>query len=304
MDEYKLLEADYKVSILVSSKALVGENKVGIGSVVMPGAIIQTNVMIRIDTFILAGAGVLGMNKVPEKSKLIMGIYMWRNSEMKYLMVVAHPDDEVLGAGATVRKLVDEGNEIAVAIMVGQAGARVNLSITLADDEKKALEIMGVQKVYTADFPNIKMNTIPHLELVQFIEKAIEDFGAKAIITHHPADTNIDHVETSRAVQAAFRLFQRRKNLPALNLLLYMEVLSSTEWALDTSANRFMPNYFVEVGKEGIENKIKALKCYKGVMRSYPHPRSDEAIRGLAAYRGAQAGCNYAEAFECAYLRK
>ena len=223
---------------------------------------------------------------------------------MKYLIVVAHPDDEILGVGATIRKLIDEGNEVAIAIMVGKAGARANLSDTLDEDERQALELVGVNKVYTADFPNIKMNTIPHLELVQFIEKALEDFGATAIITHHPSDTNNDHVQTSYAAQAASRLFQRRDNVRPLELMLYMEVPSSTEWSLDTSANRFSPNYFVEVGEEGIDIKLKALRCYKGVMRKYPHPRSDEAIKGLAAYRGVQAGCNYAEAFECVYLRR
>ena len=82
-----------------------------------------------------------------------------------------------------------------------------------------------------------------------------------------------------------------------------MEVLSSTEWSFDTSSNRFMPNYYVEVGKDGIDTKIKALSEYKGVMRPYPHPRSKEAIEGLAAYRGAQAGCNYAETFESVFIR-
>lgn len=222
---------------------------------------------------------------------------------MKYLVVVAHPDDETLGAGATIQKLVNEGNEVAVCIMANHAAARVNISDTLADDTSNALKNIGVEKTYNADFPNIKMNTVPHLDLVQFIEHAIEDFGATAIITHHPSDTNNDHVQTSYAVQAACRLFQRRENMAPLELLLYMEVLSSTEWALDTTANRFTPNYFVEVGEAGVDIKLTALKCYKGVMRPYPHPRSDEAIKGLAAYRGAQAGCTYAEAFECAYLR-
>lgn len=222
---------------------------------------------------------------------------------MKYLVVVAHPDDEVLGAGATIYKLIKEGNDVAIATMANHAAARANISDTLVEDQKKAMQILGVKKVYAADFPNIKMNTVPHLELVQFIEGCIEDFGAEALITHHPSDTNIDHIETSRAVQAAARLFQRRDNMPALKELLYMEVPSSTEWSFDTSANRFLPNYFVEIGKDGVEVKIKALSAYKGVMRPYPHPRSNEAMEGLAAYRGAQAGCNYAEAFECAYKR-
>ena len=222
---------------------------------------------------------------------------------MNYLIVVAHPDDEVLGAGATIHKLIKEGNEVAICVMANHAAARANISDTLAEDEKRAFEIMGVEKVYQADFPNIKMNTVPHLDLVQFIESAIDDFKADAIITHHPSDTNNDHMMTSYAAQAASRLFQRREGVPALKLFLYMEVLSSTEWSLDSTANRFTPNYFVEIGKEGVALKIKALEAYKGVMRPYPHPRSNKAIEGLAAYRGAQAGCNYAEAFECVFRR-
>lgn len=222
---------------------------------------------------------------------------------MNYLVVVAHPDDEILGAGATIHKLIEEGNNVAVAIMVSQAAARKDLSSTLSSDEEEALSLVGVKKTYHANFPNIKMNTVPHLELVQFIESCISDWNAEAIITHHPSDTNNDHVQTSYAVQAACRLFQRRDNIPTLKELLYMEVPSSTEWSFDTSANRFSPNYFVEIGKEGVEVKIKALSMYKGVMRPYPHPRSNEALEGLAAYRGVQAGCNYAEAFECAFKR-
>lgn len=223
---------------------------------------------------------------------------------MNYLIVVAHPDDEVLGCGATINKLIAQGNNVAVVTMANHAAARANISDSLVTDQKEAFNIMGITKSYAADFPNIKMNTIPHLDLVQFIENCIEDFGAEAIITHHPSDTNNDHVVTSYAVQAACRLFQRKPNIPALKELLYMEVPSSTEWSFDSSSNRFTPNYFVEIGKEGVGLKLKALKAYKGVMRPFPHPRSDEAIKGLAAYRGVQAGCNYAEAFECAFKRR
>lgn len=219
----------------------------------------------------------------------------------KTLVVVAHPDDEVLGAGATIWKLTQAGHDVAVAIMSGHAAARANISATLAEDEGRAMEIMSVSKVYHADFPNIKMNTVPHLDLVKFIEGCIEDWGADAIITHHPSDVNIDHQETSHAVNAACRLFQRKEGVPRLRELLYMEVPSSTEWSLDSSENRFQPNTFVEIGEEGLAKKIEALSAYRGVMRPYPHPRSEDALKGLAAYRGAQAGISYAEAFETVY---
>ena len=81
------------------------------------------------------------------------------------------------------------------------------------------------------------------------------------------------------------------------------EVRSFTEWALISAFNRFQPNTFVEVGKDGVEAKVKALSMYRGVMRPYPHPRSADAIEGFAAYRGCQSGCNYADAFEVVLRR-
>ena len=222
---------------------------------------------------------------------------------MNYLVVVAHPDDEALGCGATIRKLVNQGHKVAVVTMCNSAAARSGLSDTLTADQTEAFKIMGVSKSYAADFPNIKMNTVPHLDLVQFIEKCIEDFGTEAVITHHPSDVNDDHAVTSHAVQAAVRIAQRKEGLPSLKLVLFMEIMSSTEWSLDKD-NRFNPNYFVEIGKEGLDLKLKALYAYKGILRPYPHPRSDEAISGLAAFRGGQAGCKYAEAFECVFNRQ
>lgn len=222
---------------------------------------------------------------------------------MNTLFVVAHPDDEVLGAGATIHKLIQEGHNVAVCTLVNRAAARANLSDTLLADQAKAFEIMGVKKSFAGDFPNIQMNTVPHVRLVQFIESAIEEFRPESIYTHHPSDTNNDHVMTSYAAQAASRLFQRKPGLPLLRQFIYMEVPSSTEWSFASPVNRFSPNMYVEIGKEGLDVKLRALAAYVGVMRPYPHPRSEEAIIGLAAYRGVQAGINYAEAFESVFFR-
>ena len=82
-----------------------------------------------------------------------------------------------------------------------------------------------------------------------------------------------------------------------------MEVLSSTDWSVNSAMNRFSPNTYVEIGQEGVDIKIKALAKYRGVMRPYPHPRSEESLTGLAAIRGSESGCLYAEAFECVLRR-
>lgn len=219
---------------------------------------------------------------------------------MNYLFVLAHPDDEC-DVGGTIHRLKKEGHKMAVAIMVSQAAARRNLSSTLESDEEQSMRILGVDNVYHADFPNIKMNIVPHIELIQFIEKCIEDWEANAIVTHHPTDVNNDHVQTSYAAQAASRLFLRKENIPPLRLLLYMESTGATEWSLDSSSSRFTPNYYVEIGKEGLEIKKKAMKAYGSVVRPFPHPSSTKNCEGLATYRGCQSGCEYAEAFECVF---
>lgn len=222
-----------------------------------------------------------------------------------YLVVVAHPDDEVLGAGGTMYRLSQQGNRVNICILSGDVLARAQRPADdeLAADIYSSSDMLGVSQVIAGTFPNIEFNTVPHLHLVQFIEAAIIETKADVVITHYAADTNHDHLQTSLACQAAIRLFQRRPELPPIHELWYMEVPSATDWGVNSSMNVFRPNTFVEIGEEGVERKIQALLQYRGVMRDYPHPRSNEALRGLAAYRGSQSGCSYAEAFECAFRR-
>lgn len=219
---------------------------------------------------------------------------------MKYLLVVAHPDDEVLGAGASMFRWSREGHQIDVAIMCTEAKARAFRpeDKELDEDLNASSDFLGIHRKFEATFPNIEMNTVPHLKLVQFIESAIRESEPDIIITHHPADTNNDHLQTSMACQEAVRLFQRRPEVKRVRELWYMEVPSCTEWKINSAMVTFNPNCYVEVGKEGVDAKVKALSMYRGVMRPYPHPRSAEFIEGLAAYRGGQWGLMYAEAFE------
>ena len=223
----------------------------------------------------------------------------------RYLIVVAHPDDEVLGAGGTIYKLSHTGDKFDLAIMCSNVEARGNKpkENELEKNIAKSKKLLGIDNIYQENFPNIKMNTISHLNLVQFIESVIINSKPDIIITHHPSDVNNDHYQTSIACQAAIRLFQRRNNIKPITELWYMEVPSATDWDINSSTQKFTPNVFVEIEKNGIKQKIKALQAYKGVIRKYPHPRSIENLSGLATYRGAQSGVMYAEAFESVFRR-
>ncbi|MBU1145354.1 MAG: PIG-L family deacetylase [Firmicutes bacterium] len=224
---------------------------------------------------------------------------------MKYLLVVAHPDDEVLGAGGTIYKLTSAGHEVDLCVLSGNAAAR-NYRPSIDDlkyDMGESSKVLGIKEIIEGQFPNIEFNNVPHLMLVQFIEKAIMKFEPDIIITHHPADLNNDHLHTSIACQAAIRLFQRKPSIKPVNELLFMEIISSTEWNVNSGINSFEPNTFFEIGTEGLDKKIQALQKYRGVMRDFPHPRSKEVITGLSAYRGGQSGLKYAEAFQVVFRR-
>lgn len=213
------------------------------------------------------------------------------------LVVVAHPDDETLGAGATMHRLARNGVGVHVCILSGDVSARAHRpeADELRSDTLKALRRLGVSTVAFGVFPNIQMNTVPHLQLVQFIESAITRVAPSAVFTHHPADVNDDHRQVASACQAAARLPQRQPGSARIREVIHMEVLSSTEWAY--GENLFQPTMFQEVQPEDITAKLEALAEYRDVMRPHPHPRSEESVRALAVVRGSQCGVPCAEAF-------
>lgn len=221
------------------------------------------------------------------------------------LVVVAHPDDEILGFGATGAKLAAIGEIVQPVILCGNVDARDSRpqDEELAGDIAAASRTAGFADPVLGAFPNIRMNSIPHIELVEFIEENIAKYQPYRVFTHHPADLNDDHHQVARSCLAAFRLFQRRSGITPPASLHFMEIQSATDWALDSSLSGFRANLYVEITTE-IDTKIEALKCYRDVMREYPHPRSEEAIRALAVYRGAQSGQRYSEAFETMFQRE
>ncbi len=223
---------------------------------------------------------------------------------MNILVVVAHPDDEVLGIGGTAPKLVKAGHNVRTCIMTGKAEARSNRPSDeqLLSDTNEVQRILGLPAPIVGSFENIHLNTYPHLELVRFIEAAIKEHQADTIFTHHPEDLNNDHYHTSIACQAAARYGQRRDDAPLLSSLYFLEILSSTDWSFSDGRSGFRPDCFSHIG-DTLDLKLSALKTYQGVMRDFPHPRSVEVVTGLAALRGGQAGLRYAEGFQTAFRR-
>lgn len=223
----------------------------------------------------------------------------------KILVVAAHPDDEVLGSGATVSKLVKEGIE-AYTLILGEGitsrdekrdiKKRFGEIKELKEQIQKANEIIGIKKVFIEKFPDNRFDTVSFLDIVKTIEKVKNKIKPDVIFTHYENDLNIDHQITYKAVLIATRPVVDE----TVKEIYSFEILSSTEWNYPLT---FSPNVYFDIS-ETIKIKQKAMSEYKSELRDYPHPRSLEGIKNNAKLWGVKVGLDYAEAFKCVRIIK
>lgn len=219
------------------------------------------------------------------------------------LVVVAHPDDELLGLGSTIHKLIRENNCKVRAVILGEGitsrsdtrdpqGWEHELAIHKANIHKAA-GCIGYESVGIYDFPDNRFDTVALLDLVKVVEKEKQAFKPEVIFTHHGGDTNIDHRRTFDAVITASRPLEGE----SVKTIIAFETPSSTEWQAFNYPNYFQPNLFFTVSKKDLDAKIKGMECYEFEKRKYPHPRSPEALEVQAKRWGVVVGAEYAEAF-------
>ncbi|HBS85002.1 MAG: hypothetical protein A2W91_07185 [Bacteroidetes bacterium GWF2_38_335] len=217
----------------------------------------------------------------------------------RILVVAAHPDDEVLGQGATMHKFIHEKNCLVRAIILGEG---ITSRSESRDTEKWKNELqlhkknvaaakkqIGYEKVILHDLPDNRFDSIPLLDIIKVVEKEIKDFQPEVVFTHFREDLNIDHQLTYKAVLTACR-----PGTSPVKSIVCFETPSATEWNAGAS---FLPNLYLEISEKNLRAKQKAMDCYELEKRDYPHPRSSKALRTLAEKRGIEAGLMLAEGF-------
>lgn len=218
----------------------------------------------------------------------------------RFLVVAAHPDDEVLGCGGTIARLAQEGRDLYIAIMGEGITSRYQqreqadqvLVEALRARSRRVAELLCARDLFLYDLPDNRFDTVPLLDVIKIIEKLVERLRPEVIYTHHGGDLNIDHTVIHRAVLTATRPMQTQ---PVREIYTF-EVPSSTEWAFQRFEPSFHANVFVDIS-DTLETKVKALSYYDSESRPFPHPRSAEALRAIAGRWGSVAGCKAAEAF-------
>jgi LmbE family N-acetylglucosaminyl deacetylase len=217
----------------------------------------------------------------------------------RVLIVAAHPDDEILGVGATAARHAAAGDQVRALIVAQGAASRGPKSkgtrgevAALRTAAKAAAKALGCQPPDFLGLPDNRLDSMDLLDVVKEIETVFAKLKPTIVYTHHASDLNIDHGIVCRAVLTAAR------PLPGstVKAIYAYETPSSSEWRVPQEP-AFDPNHFVEIGAF-LDRKMKALRCYKGEMRPFPHARSLEAVEALAQWRGATAGVKAAEAFQ------
>lgn len=226
------------------------------------------------------------------------------------MIVAAHPDDELLGLGASMHKLIKEEGVTTHVVILGEGitsrSDTRNVAAWKEELEKhhqnmySAAKIIGYHSVKSYNFSDNRFDSHALLDIVKVIEHEKENFQPDIIFTHHGGDLNIDHQLTFQAVMTATRPMQEE----CVKAVITFETSSATEWQASCDPRTFTPNLFMEVSEEDLQAKIDAMAAYQYETRSFPHPRSSEALRIMAQYRGYTVGKQLAEAFQIVRLIK
>jgi LmbE family N-acetylglucosaminyl deacetylase len=221
----------------------------------------------------------------------------------KIMIVAAHPDDEILGLGATMNRLITEYGVTTHVVILGEgltsrADSRnpekwKELLNTHKQNIEAAQKNIGYHSVSVYNFPDNRFDSVDLLDIIKTVEKEKRNFNPDIIFTHHGGDLNIDHQRTFEAVMTACRPMQDE----LVHTIITFETPSGTEWRASTDPRQFVPNLFISFDNKSLQAKIKAMESYEFEKREYPHPRSPKALEIRASFWGQTTGKQYAEAF-------
>lgn len=216
----------------------------------------------------------------------------------RVLVVCAHADDEAYGLAGVIARHAAAGDRVRLLFLADGVTARQPAydpsAMAREQEERRAMareaaRILGAQPPRFLDLPDNRLDTVPLLDIVKAVEAEIDAARPEIVYTNHAGDLNVDHRVAHQAVLTACRPLQGS----TVRAIHAFETLSSSEWS--PAVQPFTPTRFVDIGGHTAA-KLAAIRAYDREMRSFPHPRSVEAVEALWRLRGAAAGLAAAEA--------
>lgn len=214
----------------------------------------------------------------------------------RVIVISAHPDDEIIGAGGALLKHIVNGDEvywlITTNVFEDQGFSKERVESRQVEIEKVA-EMLGITKTFKLTFPTMSLSSSSLLKMVPQISEIFQEVQPETIYCLNRSDAHSDHRVTFDAVMACTKSFR----YPFVKKVLMYECISETEFAPMLPEKVFMPNYFVDIS-DFFERKLEIMQVYESEIGEHPFPRSLRNMEALATFRGASVGVEYAEAFQ------
>jgi LmbE family N-acetylglucosaminyl deacetylase len=211
------------------------------------------------------------------------------------LIVAPHADDETLGCGGTILKLIDQGYKVDWLLVTGMS---INAGFTDAQIKIRDREITLVSQKYGFDgvhqlgLPPAQLETLAKGDVIAPISQVINKIEPEIVFTAYRNDAHSDHEIVFDSVMSATKSFR----YPFVKKVLAYETMSETDYGLKPEDGGFKPNVFVDVSSY-LKQKLEILSIFESEVQDFPFPRSLKALESLAYVRGAQSNSEAAEAF-------
>ncbi len=216
----------------------------------------------------------------------------------RILVIAPHADDEILGCGGVIKKLINESKDVYVLIVTNaHIGDPEKFSQEKIDNVRNealaAHRFLGVKKTFFMNFPAPRLDTYPSYKIASAFAELFQQYAFDTVFIPHRGDIHKDHKIVFESALVAGRPIENS----VVKRIYSYETLSETEWAAPYACDSFIPNVFVMLSEAEFLAKCEALKFFESQLRFFPMSRSVEAVEALAKYRGATISCPRAEAF-------
>lgn len=210
------------------------------------------------------------------------------------LVIAPHPDDEVLGCGASIASWALGSTRVTVAIVTTGLPLYPESQVTAVRGEARgANDYLGVSDLRFLDLPVTTLHLMPEHELNKVFIDLVADTRPDVVLLPFPGDRHEDHRQIFDAALVALRTDGRRHRVARVACY---ETVSETHWSAAGIEPVFDPNWFVDV-TDTLDTKLDAMRLYESQLADGIPARSIQAITALARFRGSIVGLDAAEAF-------
>lgn len=204
------------------------------------------------------------------------------------LFLAPHTDDVELGCGATLARCVEESESVDVVVFSTAAASlppgsdpdRLKNEFLAAMEEYR----IPAERLHVFDYQVRRLN-YSRQDILEELIRLRQKIKPNIVFTPSKGDVHQDHQVVHDESLRAFK------------------TMTMLGYELPWNHFHFESRVFVNVTKDHLDLKLKALQAYGSQVeksRSYFDP---EFITGLARVRGLQQGVSYSEAFELITLK-